>query len=69
MAGNPPNVRSYTVYKYGSGQPYECVTLTYCHPHTEWVRIHTHTRTHTHTHTRSTCTRARKAYTQIKPAP
>ena len=24
MAGKAPNIRSYTVYKYGSGQPYIC---------------------------------------------
>ena len=32
LAGKSPNIRSYTVIIYGSGQPYTCREMTYRHP-------------------------------------
>ena len=54
LAGKTPNIRSYTVYIYGSGQPYTCVQYEEdcrnmpMHLHTH---AHTHARAHTHKHT------------------
>jgi len=45
LAGKSPNIRSYTVYIYGSGQPYTCMTTSlvsgYTAVHTLLIRMYT----------------------------
>ena len=55
LAGKSPYIRSYTVYIYGSGQPYKLLLSLFSmhdtRQSTPFANTHTHTRTHTHTHT------------------